>query len=174
MKSLAIVFILFLLLSCSSENGTKQELTNPVMENEVNEDPTQRDRTWDLHVVDSDGWDIYLNSQNAYFGDTKYSGVLEWIRYGILYSGDAWAYYNQTTDVFTVSCIDAYQDKVLTYSFVFDSNDNMSGCYFYESLLYTYHIYGSIESGNIGSHSQPTNRNTSSHEFSVKAQRTEE
>jgi hypothetical protein len=155
MKYLAIVFILFLLLSCSSENGTKPELTNPVMENDVNEDPTQRDRTWDLVIVDDDGF--YLNLDVTYVNNykIKWTGEL-YCPYNGTSVGLAYAYYDIAKDLFGASGIDNnYSNSGSTdcnYFFEFNGNA-MNGSVFYSyNNGYAYTIVATIVSGTIGSH----------------------
>jgi hypothetical protein len=174
MKNYVIVFIVLLLLSCSSENGTKPELTNPVMENEVNEDPTQRSRDWDLVVEDDDGWDIFLNVFYSYNSKIRWRGEMVYGYHN--YTGTAWAYYDYDTDIFSISCEDTGFSplRIINYSFAFNVDDTMNGFWYYNKPVGTSgsSINGWINSGTIGPHGVVAK--SPSGELSPKALRIEE
>ena len=152
MKNFVFVFVILLLLSCSSENGTKPELTNPILENEVNEDPSQRARTWDLVIVDADGYYLNLNVSGTYNNRIKWTGELV-CSFGN-YVGPAYAYYDIAKDLFGASGIDNYFAGGVdcNYFFEFDGNA-MNGSFFYcKTNGWTSTINAAIESGTIGPH----------------------
>lgn len=160
MKNLVFLFVVLLLLSCSSENGTKPELTNPEMQVENSGEITQRERTWDLVVVDDDNWFLNLNYNLTYNSCALYVGELTYTIYSVTYTGPASAIYSPGIDIFSVSCDDPRPSGGgdLNYAFKFD-NDDMEGHYFYFSPNNHYGstIGAEIVSGSIGPHTPAPN-----------------
>jgi len=160
MKYFTIAFVIFFIFSCSSENGTEPELTNPQMQLEDTGETTQRDRTWDLVVVDDDNWFLNLDFNRYVDNSIIYVGELTYTNYSSTFTGPASAIYSPSIDIFSVSCEDPRPNYGgdLNYAFKFD-NDAMEGHYFY---FRPYNHYGNsigaeIVSGSIGPHTSALN-----------------
>jgi hypothetical protein len=176
MKNFVFLFIVLLLLSCSSENGTKPELTNPIVESVSSESPTQRDRTWDLVVEDDDGWEIFLDVVRDNYYETEWRGELVFGS-SSQFSGPACAYYDKNADLFSMSSKYVFysSEKTIIYSYKF-VDEVMDGFYFFhkDSGYLGNPIDAWITSGYIGPHLPTANSNSPSGELSPKAQRTED
>ncbi|MFC2096859.1 hypothetical protein ACFLSI_00860 [Bacteroidota bacterium] len=141
----------------------------------VNKEKSIVPNDYDIYIVDSDEWNIYLNkvsfSNASYY---YYRGKLLWTKYGVDYIGDAAAIYIPSKDAFGIMAIDDSKDDAFQYNVQFTdpTTSVLKGFYFYLNQTYRYAIDADLLKGTIGNHTpsepnEPLLKNQS--ELSIKA-----